>query len=100
MKVFFDCDTQVRNCSQFLPVLPGLTCEFIAPTVRLLVHFVTEKCDAYDSNKYRMYRISVLQVLNVHIVIFRVVTYRRLFGGLKGSGRISPTATTLRPFIS
>lgn len=100
MKVVFDCDTHVRNCTQFLPVLLELTCELIAPTASLVVHLVKENCDAYDSNKNRMFRISVLQVLNVHIVIFRVVTHSRLLGGLKGSGKMSPTVTRLMPFTS
>ena len=81
MKVVFECDTHVRNCTQFLSVLLELTCELIAPTASLVAHLVTEKYDAKDSNKYCIYSILVLKVLNIHIVFFRVATYRGVLGG-------------------
>jgi len=100
MKVVFDRDTHVRNCTQFLLIWLELTSELTALTASLVLHLFTEKYDANNVNKYRMYGISVLEVLKIHVVIFRVVTYRRLLEEWKGSRRISPIATTLRPFTS
>jgi len=61
MKDVFECDTQVRNFTKFLPVLLEPTSDLIAPTA-LVLHLVRKKYDANNSNKYRMYRSSVLQV--------------------------------------